>query len=189
MGVYLGHKQDDESGLLYMRARYYEPWTGRFVTEDPALDGWNWFVYAGNEPVSKVDATGRLASVVTVVGYLLHFVSWASIGNSLVGTVPGFILIGGLGRDLANAGDSVDVEHAWSRFVEGWSWSPLTAIDPSGDLNMAANLVSYVVGLAGGSLGQVSNLLTAALAGCQLSILCIGYTMRIEWYLAKTDEA
>jgi RHS repeat-associated protein len=29
----LGHKQDDESGLVYMRARYYEPTSGRFVTD------------------------------------------------------------------------------------------------------------------------------------------------------------
>ena len=32
----LGHKQDDVSGLIYMRARYYEPGSGRFVSEDPA---------------------------------------------------------------------------------------------------------------------------------------------------------
>ncbi|MBL1148903.1 MAG: hypothetical protein HND42_01660 [Armatimonadetes bacterium] len=55
----LGHKQDDESGLLYMRARYYEPWTGRFVTEDPARDGWNWFVYCGSDPVNRIDPTGK----------------------------------------------------------------------------------------------------------------------------------
>ena len=38
----LGHVQDDESGLVYMRARYYEPGTGRFVSQDIARDGWNW---------------------------------------------------------------------------------------------------------------------------------------------------
>jgi RHS repeat-associated protein len=55
----LGHKQDDESGLIYMRARYYEPWTGRFVSEDPARDGINWFVYCGNNAVHRVDDSGR----------------------------------------------------------------------------------------------------------------------------------
>ncbi len=33
----LGHNQDDESGLIYMRARYYEPASGRFVSEDSEL--------------------------------------------------------------------------------------------------------------------------------------------------------
>jgi RHS repeat-associated protein len=37
----LGHKEDPESGLTYMRARYYEPGTGRFISEDPAHDGLN----------------------------------------------------------------------------------------------------------------------------------------------------
>ncbi|MBZ0214460.1 MAG: RHS repeat-associated core domain-containing protein, partial [Nitrospirae bacterium] len=55
----LGHRQDDESGLTYMRARYYEPTTGRFVSEDPAMDGGNWFVYCGNQPVSRFDQSGR----------------------------------------------------------------------------------------------------------------------------------
>jgi len=30
----LGHRQDTESTLTYMRARYYEPTTARFLTED-----------------------------------------------------------------------------------------------------------------------------------------------------------
>gem|GEM_PF-6689855 len=30
----LGHKQDDESGLIYIRARYYEPGSGRFISQD-----------------------------------------------------------------------------------------------------------------------------------------------------------
>ncbi|MCW5939363.1 MAG: RHS repeat-associated core domain-containing protein [Fimbriimonadaceae bacterium] len=55
----LQHRRDAESGLVYMRARYYEPWTGRFISEDPAMDGANWYVFCGNEPVSRRDATGR----------------------------------------------------------------------------------------------------------------------------------
>ncbi len=55
----LGHKKDNESGLTYMRARYYEPWTGRFISEDPAGDGWNWFVYCGNDPFNFVDYDGN----------------------------------------------------------------------------------------------------------------------------------
>ena len=54
----LGHVQDDESGLVYMRARYYEASTGRFVSEDPSTDGINWFVYCGNDPVNFVDRSG-----------------------------------------------------------------------------------------------------------------------------------
>lgn len=56
----LGHRVDNESeGLIYMRARYYEPWTGRFVSEDPGHDGTNWFIYCNSNPVNLVDVTGK----------------------------------------------------------------------------------------------------------------------------------
>ena len=55
----LGHVQDDESGLIYMRARYYEPASGRFVSEDPARDLSNWFSYCSNKPTNQSDPTGR----------------------------------------------------------------------------------------------------------------------------------
>ncbi|MCO5297494.1 MAG: RHS repeat-associated core domain-containing protein [Fimbriimonadaceae bacterium] len=54
----LGHKQDDESGLIYMRARFYDSGTGRFISEDPAMQGTNWFVYCNNDPVSYADSSG-----------------------------------------------------------------------------------------------------------------------------------
>ena len=68
----LGHKQDDESGLIYMRARYYEPSTGRFLSEDPARHGWNWLTYCGSDPVNYVDGDGRVMWAITdLVAFLL----------------------------------------------------------------------------------------------------------------------
>jgi RHS repeat-associated protein len=57
----LGHVQDDESGLIYMRARYYEPASGRFISEDPGMQGSNWFVYCLSNPVNYADGSGQNA--------------------------------------------------------------------------------------------------------------------------------
>ena len=54
----LGHQHDDESGLIYMRARYYEPGSGRFISEDQGQDGTNYFVYVKNSPLRLVDRSG-----------------------------------------------------------------------------------------------------------------------------------
>jgi RHS repeat-associated protein len=71
----LGH-QEDETGFIYMRARYYEPTTGRFISEDPARDGVNWYLYADGNPVNRVDFTGKspLAALVMIGAALLGFI-------------------------------------------------------------------------------------------------------------------
>ena len=55
----IGHPTDEETGLIYMRARYYDPEVGRFVSEDPRQYGVNWFIYANNAPIQYFDITGR----------------------------------------------------------------------------------------------------------------------------------
>ena len=58
----LGHPSDDESGLVYMRARYYDPATGRFASEDSSRHGINWFNYCQDNPVNRVDNSGKIDS-------------------------------------------------------------------------------------------------------------------------------
>ena len=55
----LGHPSDAETGLVYMRARYHDPVTGRFTSEDPAKDGANWFSYANSNPTNDFDSRGK----------------------------------------------------------------------------------------------------------------------------------
>ncbi|MBE7050175.1 MAG: RHS repeat-associated core domain-containing protein [Ruminococcaceae bacterium] len=57
---YCGEYYDEESGLIYLRNRYYDPSIGRFITEDPIRDGLNWYVYCGNNPVMYVDPNGLI---------------------------------------------------------------------------------------------------------------------------------
>ena len=52
---------DEENGLYYMRARYYDPEVGRFTAKDPLLfAGGDIYLYGYvlNNPVNWVDASG-----------------------------------------------------------------------------------------------------------------------------------
>jgi RHS repeat-associated protein len=57
---YAGREFDSESSLYYMRARYFDPSTGRFISEDPiGFDGGeNFYAYTYNSPVDLKDPFG-----------------------------------------------------------------------------------------------------------------------------------
>jgi RHS repeat-associated protein len=55
-----GREYDAETGLIYMRARYYDPTVGRFISEDPIglAGGINPYTFADGEPVNRGDPSG-----------------------------------------------------------------------------------------------------------------------------------
>ena len=65
---------DNETGTIYLRARYYNPRIGRFLAEDPIRDGFNWYAYCGGNPIIYIDPTGminyRTQSLMLYGGYM-----------------------------------------------------------------------------------------------------------------------
>jgi RHS repeat-associated protein len=61
---YTGREFDSTTGLYYYRARYYDPSTGSFVSEDPIrwFSGTADFGYVQNDPADLVDPLGLRAS-------------------------------------------------------------------------------------------------------------------------------
>ena len=63
--LYRGEQFDSDLGLYYLRARYYNPTTGRFMSRDPesgnGLDpkSLHKYLYAGGDPVDMADPSGR----------------------------------------------------------------------------------------------------------------------------------
>ncbi len=55
---YCGEYYDAETGLIYLRARYYDSSVGAFVSEDPIKDGLNWYAYCAGNPVNFWDPLG-----------------------------------------------------------------------------------------------------------------------------------
>ena len=65
---YRGYFYDTETGLYYLKSRYYDPEVGRFINPDAFattdVDGVlsaNMFAYCENNPVNKEDPTGAIA--------------------------------------------------------------------------------------------------------------------------------
>jgi RHS repeat-associated protein len=97
-----GEQYDSDLGLYYLRARYYNPNTGRFLSRDP-LDGnaidpasLHKYLYADGDPVNGLDSTGKAdlyewavaAAITYVVLHPVHlFVHCHGLGRA--GTVIG----------------------------------------------------------------------------------------------------
>ena len=59
----------EPDGLYYMRARYYDPQVGRFISEDPVgFEGGdtNLYVYASNNPIMLIDPLGLCSESGTI---------------------------------------------------------------------------------------------------------------------------
>lgn len=119
----LGHTSDDETGLLYMRARCYDPVVGRFVSEDPGRAGGTWYIYADANPIGRVDRDGRLAVGIcdVLAGVWAGMCTW----QSLSATVFTFLgVFGGLCLHDYNKGDPID----WSVNMADAAWAAGTAL-------------------------------------------------------------
>ena len=58
-------EQTDPTALVYLRAKYYDPSIGRFLTADSIVPdplksgGWNGYIYVGNNPIAFTDPSGH----------------------------------------------------------------------------------------------------------------------------------
>lgn len=62
--AYAGHVRDEESGLSYMKARFYDPILGRFISPDPVtflsggIEHLNRYLYVSGDPINYWDPLG-----------------------------------------------------------------------------------------------------------------------------------
>ena len=109
---YAGEYWDSESGLIYLRARYYDSGVGAFVSEDPAKDGLNWYVYANNNAINFFDPFGLAARYVN---------SQTSLNmRSGAGTNYGVIISIPRGAEVNYTGNKT------SMMINGHYWSEVT---------------------------------------------------------------
>ena len=81
---FTGREMDSESDFYYYRARYYNPQTGRFLSEDPirfASGDFNQYRYVGNNPLDSRDPSGSI-----LIGELLALGATPFIISSILQT-------------------------------------------------------------------------------------------------------
>src|SRR6266581_6753112 len=104
---FTGHEMDDESGLINMNAREYDPVIGRFLSADAIVEagfgqGLNRYSYARNNPLSYTDPTGNfsLRRELRRLGHAVERVAVAytqwQVANAVVGAYAsaGYVITG-----------------------------------------------------------------------------------------------
>ncbi|WP_141733559.1 HNH/endonuclease VII fold putative polymorphic toxin [Oligoflexus tunisiensis] len=109
---FTGHYLDDDSGLYYMKARYYDPQLGRFIQPDPLFMAQpslcqarvrecNLYGYAQNNPLKYTDPTGTIIETVWDIANVAMDVA-SLAGNVASGNWAGAAVdAAGLAADVA----------------------------------------------------------------------------------------
>ena len=89
---YTGGIYDEETGLYYLNARYYDPEIGRFISQDSYRGElndpgqWHLYAYCANNPINYVDPSGHKLLSVSKSGnrYTIKYrIPWNSISYGL----------------------------------------------------------------------------------------------------------
>jgi RHS repeat-associated protein len=95
--LYRGEQFDPDLSLYYLRARYYNATTGRFLSSDPlAGDGERRYEYADADPVNGMDPTGDAAMIefelINMRGFMsVSFPSWCDEIEPILGPIAGLL--------------------------------------------------------------------------------------------------
>jgi RHS repeat-associated protein len=119
-----GQYTDTESGLIYLRARYYDPVTAQFMTVDPALAATGQpYAYVANNPLEGSDPSGLLCMSWHCVKHAVKKVAnnkYVKIAVITVGVVA--LAASGVGL-VADAGilaaESAEAAEAAASFAQG----------------------------------------------------------------------
>jgi len=131
---YSGYYSDAESGLYYLKARYYSPELMRFINRD-TYDLSNRYAYCNGDPISSTDPSGHMPKWFKVGLGITTFLAgaagaWFTGGASFAGACG---ILGGLG--VMGSG----VTQVWSNYE-------------SGNTKATLNKVAFWTGVAGGVL-------------------------------------
>lgn len=116
---YSGEYYDAETGLIYLRNRYYDPNARRFTTEDPARDDLNWYCYCSNNPIVFVDPSGLAPTTKEAAEMAAHIYEHDIFNSKKERTIAGWRLIDvWYGRESMKMGIYIPDEDDWRNPTE-----------------------------------------------------------------------
>ena len=141
--AFTGHESDNETGLYYFKARYYDPDTGRFLSQDeydgdvdtpPSLHK---YLYAYANPLVYVDPTGHIEVLNDVANWLGERKSRAIESTSIlqdknVVVRSGLSTAAGIGAGLFGVAEGV------TRAVNFFANAAVTDVAPNSKLGRSA---------------------------------------------------
>jgi RHS repeat-associated protein len=107
---FCGKERDVENGLYYYGARYYAPWSCRFVSIDPLAGDYPFYTpyqYAGNQPINFIDLDGLEQEFANEEGEIVQGAypkaGDENAGVAPVSTLPDVPIVGNSACDNDNA--------------------------------------------------------------------------------------
>jgi RHS repeat-associated protein len=126
---FTGREREDATGLVYYRARWYDPRQGRFLSEDPLglTAGPNLYEYAYDNPLRFVDPTGNQGWEIVVGGGGAAALGGGG-GAAAGGAAAGGALVAGGAVVAGVAAYGVVLYGAWQfgEWLADQPWNPLT---------------------------------------------------------------
>ena len=148
--VYKGYYLDRETNYYYLKSRYYDPWTSRFINADrvefldtQSIGGTNLFAYCNNNPVMYSDSTGTIAISILIGGLII-----------------GALIVGGV-----ETASQIN-EHGWN--PSDWNWKEIGVAAITGAVQgaifaftggagnlLGAGVIGFLSGFAGNFMNQI----------------------------------
>lgn len=113
---YTGQYTDTETGLVYLRARYYDPTTAQFLTVDPAVEQTlSAYGYTTNNPLNLIDPTGLWS----LGGFIHKHAAVISHINAIATAVTGVAALAGTVCTVLTSGACAPVAAAvfWTSYA------------------------------------------------------------------------
>jgi len=164
---FAGMEYDSVTGTYYDRRRYYDPQTGRFISQDPKGFGagdTDLYRYVGNNPANETDPTGTSALGDAVSAVSQFFGDYTYYFGQNVQSVYNYVYTGEL--NPSSEVYSAAMEAAGQSYAENSEWahtvlSILGTIPCAGKLATITNSVLYDLEQNGyPSIGTIGSLLS-----------------------------